>query len=482
MFGRVDRGMIGKPLMDTMTNMKTKASMVTPGLGGEAEVFLSANPDVASIHLVWTDLCGVQRGKFLRRDELAPAWRDGRFFPISALVLDVTGQDVPETGLVWDEGDRDLLFWPVSGTLARIPWSAAPAAQYIAHIRDTDGSLHYADPRNLLSRMVERLRELRLSAVGAVELEFFLVDRDAALAGTPQAPRSLISGARAQHYQAYCLQDLDDFSPFFNDLYAFAEIQDLPAKTLISEYAPGQMEIVLRHRTDILKAADESIMLKRLIKAVAEKHGLIATFMAKPYAQWTGCGMHVHVSLADDAGRNVFAAANPASNELLLHALGGLMATMADATLMFAPNANSYRRFRRNSYAPVTVSWGIDNRTVSLRIPAGSPDNCRIEHRPAGADANPYLVLAAVLAGIHYGITHKKDPGPPLSGNGYEQSAGRIPSNWNAAIEALTRSDVLREYFGEKFIDCFCTLKEIEADRFNAEPTPRDFAWYLRTV
>jgi glutamine synthetase len=462
--------------MDGMTKL------VTPRCGDEAQAFLAADDQVASIHVLWTDMCGVQRGKYLRRDELVPAWRDGRFFPISALVLDITGQDVPETGLVWGEGDRDLVLWPVPGSLVQIPWSEEPAAQYIAHIRDRDGSLHYADPRNLLTVIAQRYGELALTPVGAVELEFFLMDRDAALSGKPVPPKSLISGARPDQYQAYHLQDLADFSPFFRDLYAYAAAQDLPAKTLISEYAPGQMEIVLRHRADILKAADDAIMLKRLIKASAERHGLIATFMAKPYAQWTGCGMHVHVSLADRAGRNVFADGDPASNALLHHALGGLMAAMADSTLIFAPNANSYRRFRRNSYAPVSVSWGIDNRTVSLRIPAGNPESRHIEHRPAGADANPYLVLAAVLAGIHHGLTRKLDPGPPMTGNGYEQQAARLPTDWNAAIGSFRGSGLLREYFGNEFVDCFSTLKEIEADRFNAEPTERDFNWYLRTV
>ena len=462
--------------------MDTRAALVTPGLGQVAERFLSDNLDVRGIHLVWTDLCGVQRGKILRRDELVPAWQDGRFFPISALVLDVTGQDVPETGLVWDEGDRDLIFWPVADSLRHVPWSREPAGQYLAHLCDRDGTPHFADPRNLLSRMAAHLAELGFTAVGAVELEFFLMDRETALAGKPEAPRSPITGDRPRHYQAYHLQDLDDFAPFFSDLYAFAEIQDLPAKTLISEYAPGQMEIVLRHRADILKAADESIMLKRLIKGVADRHGLIASFMAKPYAQWTGCGMHIHVSLADAKGRNLFASAHPADNDLLRHALGGLMATLADSTLLLAPNANSYRRFRRNSYAPVSISWGVDNRTVALRIPAGSPESCHIEHRPAGADANPYLVASAVLAGIHHGLRHKLDPGPPMTGNGYEQPSQKIPSNWFAAIDALRGSEMLRSYFGASFVDCFCTIKEIEADRFNAEPTPRDFAWYLRTV
>jgi glutamine synthetase len=455
---------------------------VTPRLGGEAQKFLDAHPDVRSVHVVWTDLCGVQRGKILRRDELAPAWEMGRPFPISAMALDVTGQDVPETGLVWEEGDRDVILWPVAGSLAPVPWSAEPAAQYIAYVRDLDGTPHYADPRNLLARMVERLAQRAMQPVGAIELEFFLVDRDAALAGRPAAPRSPVSGAVPEHYQAYYLQDLGDFAPLFHELYAHAEHQGLPAKTLISEYAPGQMEIVLRHRSDVLKAADEAVLLKRLVKAVAEKHGLLATFMAKPYSQWTGCGMHVHVSLADRDGRNLFAADEPTQNQLLLHALGGLKETMADSMLLFAPNANSYRRFRRNSYAPLSASWGIDNRTVSLRIPSGAPETRHIEHRPAGADANPYLVTAAVLAGMHYGITRQIDPGPPVTGNGYEKETRNTPANWFSSIERFRSSRVFREYFGDRLVDCFSTLKEVEADRFFAEPTARDFAWYLRTV
>jgi glutamine synthetase len=288
--------------------------------------------------------------------------------------------------------------------------------------------------------------------------------------------------SRQQHYQPYHLQDVDDFAPFFKDLYAFCEVQGLPAKTLISEYAPGQMEIVLRHRDDVLKACDEAIMLKRLIKATAEKHGFVATFMAKPYSEWTGSGMHVHVSLGDEAGENAFAAEDPTQNPLLLQAIGGLKAAMAESMLIFAPNANSYRRFRRNSYAPVAANWGINNRTVSLRVPAGAAKACHIEHRPSGADANPYLVMAAILAGMHYGITEKEDPGSPITGNGYEKRAKYIPGNWYAAIDAFWRASILKEYFGKEFVDTFCTLKEVEADRFYQEPFQRDFEWYLRTI
>ena len=458
-------------------------SIVFPRREAEAHAFLDANPDITSIHVIWTDICGVARGKILRRDELVPAWKDGRFMPISALVLDITGQDVPETGLVFDEGDRDMLLWPVPGSLVRIPWMDEPTAQYLAYICDLDGTPHFADPRNALEAIVKRFQtELNMTPVGAVEVEFFLMDRASAIAGEPRAPKSLINEHRPQHYQAYYLQDLDDFAPFFKDLYAYCEAQGLPAKTLISEYAPGQMEIVLRHRADVLKACDEGIMLKRLIKATAEKHGMAATFMAKPYAQWTGSGMHIHVSLGDEKGNNLFAADDPMQNELLLHSIGGLKAAMAESMLIFAPNANSYRRFRRNSYAPVSASWGINNRTVSIRIPAGAANACHIEHRPSGADANPYLVMAAILAGMHYGITEKSDPGNPVVGNGYEKRAKYIPGNWFDAIDAFWRASILKEYFGKPFVDTYCTIKEVEADRFYAEPTLRDFEWYLRAV
>jgi glutamine synthetase len=209
---------------------------------------------------------------------------------------------------------------------------------------------------------------------------------------------------------------------------------------------------------------------------------MAATFMAKPYSEWTGSGMHVHVSLADAEGNNLFAAEDPASNQLLLNAIGGLKAAMAESMLIFAPNANSYRRFRRNSYAPVSASWGINNRTVSLRIPAGAANACHIEHRPSGADANPYLVMGAILAGMHYGITEKVDPGASVNGNGYERRAKYIPGNWFDAIDAFWRASILKEYFGKPFVDTYCTIKEVEADRFFAEPTVRDFEWYLRTV
>lgn len=450
----------------------------------EAKAFLEANPDIQHFALLFTDLPGVQRGKLLTREELLPAWESGRYLPNSMMSMDITGQDVPETGLIWEVGDADRLVWPVPGTLKRTPWTHVPQAQYLGSFYELDGEASIAEPRHALQRIIERFAAQKLTPVAAVELEFYLFDRDSALAGHPKPPKGLTTPAEPRHFQAYLMQDLEDFAPFVRDLYDACRALDLPAQTIISEYAPGQLELGLKHRTDALKACDEAIQFKRIVKGVAERHGLIASFMAKPYSQFTGCGMHIHVSLADEKGKNAFASAEPTSNPLLLHAIGGMKATMAEAMAFFAPNANSYRRFRKSSYAPIAANWGVNNRSVSLRIPASSGAARHVEHRVSGADANPYLVMAAVLAGMHHGISRQLDPGPPVEGDGYHQKIGSdpMPTNWFAALAALRDSEVMKDYFGARFVDIFATIKEVEADRFFAEPQPLDFEYYLRTV
>jgi hypothetical protein len=242
------------------------------------------------------------------------------------------------------------------------------------------------------------------------------------------------------------------------------------------------LDAVLRHRADVLDACDEGVMLKRLIKACAEKHGLAATFMAKPYAEWTGSGMHIHISLADEAGNNLFAADDPTQNELLTHSVGGLKAAMAESMLIFAPNANSYRRFRRNSYAPVSASWGINNRTVSLRIPAGAAKACHIEHRPSGADANPNQVLAAILAGIRTGITKKIEPGPMAEGAADNCDAPDLPTAWVNALDQFEQSGVVHEAFGLEFQDVYTKLKQTERINFERIVTSLDHLWYAQVA
>lgn len=447
----------------------------------EARAFLAANADIEAVQLVITDASGVGRGKNIAREELDALYGSGRNVAGSILGLDITGEDVEDTGLVWAVGDADQTCRPVAGSLTRAPWLSRPSAQVLGTMFELDGRPAKADPRHVLARAVDRLRARGLTPVVAVELEFYLLQRGPD--GRLEPASGLVSGTARRRIDAYGLGRLDDMSPLFDDLYAAARAQGLPVRTLMSEYAPGQFEITLEHRADALKAVDEAILFKRAVRGAAARHGCIACFMAKPFAGMAGTGMHLHASLADEQGRNAFASEDPAGTPLLRHAIGGLKDTLADGMAVFAPNANSYRRFRAMSYAPVATTWGINNRSVSLRVPAGPPASRHVEHRVAGADANPYLVAALVLAAMLRGIESRLDPGPPVQGNGYENTtADELPTQWHTALERAARSEFLAEALGPEFLRVFLAIKRRECEKFGALVSDRDYEWYLDTA
>jgi glutamine synthetase len=445
----------------------------------DMQAFLERHADVAAVQIFLTDLCGVARGKNIRREELEAIYRSGRNVAGSILGHDITGEDVDATGLVWDTGDADMVCRPVAGTLTRAPWLEAPTAQLMLGMYTPAGAPADADPRHALARAEQRLRALSLQPVLACEIEFYLLRADAHGQLQPAGGGRVSERAKIE---AYSLTRLDDLAPLFDEVYRVAAKQGLPVGTLMSEYAPGQFEITLAHRTDALRAVDEAILFKRLVRGVAAKHGCVATFMAKPFADRAGSGLHLHLSLADDTGRNLCAADDPAGSELLRHAIGGLKATMPDALAVFAPNGNSYRRFQSQSYAPTAPIWGINNRSVSLRVPGGPPSSRHVEHRIAGADANLYLVAAAVLAGAEKGIRERLDPGPPVTGNGYAQVAERVlPATWHEALERAGRSGFLAAALGTETARMFLAVKGQECRKFSAQVTELDYAWYLRT-
>ena len=231
-----------------------------------------------------------------------------------------------------------------------------------------------------------------------------------------------------------------------------------------------------------MRAADHGLLLKRLVKGVAERHGFAATFMAKPYPEHAGCGLHIHVSLLDREGRNIFDDGGERGTPELRHAAAGLLSTMREAQAIFAPNANSYRRFQEGTYAPTAPLWGYNNRTTAVRIPAGEGMARRVEHRVAGADANVHLAAAAVLAGIHHGLTQKLDPGDPIEGNGYETKVQHLPRNWAEALSLFERSDFIADYFGPRFRKLYCAVRNAERRRFEGVVTPTELDWYLRAV
>ncbi len=454
----------------------------------ELEQFLHDYPELQGVQLFLTDPSGVARGKNVRRDELATLYAHGRNVAGSILGLDVTGADVEATGLVWESGDADKLCLPVPGTLKPAPW-LPHTGQVMLSMYELDGRPAPADARHALARAAARVAALGYTPVFACEVEFYLLQRlpDGQLVPAgPQAPQRL---GVPDRIEAYGLTRLDDLAGFFQDVFAAAHAQGLPVGTLMSEYAPGQYEITLQHRADALRAVDEAILFKRLLRGVAAQHGLIASFMAKPFTQRAGSGAHLHVSLADGAGRNVFAADAPEGTPLLRQAIGGLLATAAESFLAFAPNGNSYRRFKLESYAPVSANWGVNNRSVSLRIPAGPPASRHVEHRFCGADANLYVAAATVLSAVAWGLEHKADPGPPVSGNGYTQSVAtlpepalRLPLTWEEALARARESEFLREALGEAFHGIYLAIKAQECAAYRAEVTSTDRDWYLRSV
>jgi glutamine synthetase len=451
----------------------------------ECERFLAANPDIQFVEVIFTALSGVPRGKRLRRHELKAVYEQGRFLPGSVLVCDVTGRDCEETGLVWEDGDADRVARPAPGTLVRAPWLGDDTAQVLTSMYELDGTPCDLDPRQVLRQVLARFAADGLTPVVACELEYYLVDAKRTPEGLAVLPTDKASGERPKLHGVYGLRELEDVSDFLRDLWAAADVQGVPLEGAISEYAPGQLELTLKHGPDALRAADEALMYKRIAKGVAQKHGVEATFMAKPFAELAGSGLHLHVSVNDAEGRNIFASEDPQGSPELRHAIGGLKTLLGESMAIFAPNANSFRRFRANSYAPVAPTWGVNNRTVSLRVPAGSPSSRHIEHRVAGADANPYLALATLLAGVHHGLAGKIDPGPPVVGDGYAAAAAqnlRLPANWFAAVDAFDASATLRDYLGDRFVSMFAKVKRIEQDRFFEVVSPLDYDWYLKSV
>ena len=451
----------------------------------EAERFLAEHPEIEAVDIVLHDSNGIGRGKIIRRHELLSLYRSGRHMPISILGLDICGEDVDETGLIWDQGDGDLRAWPIPGTLVPLHGAEPPRAEVLMSLYELDGTPMGSDPRHALQRQVDALAEEGLTPAGAFELEFFLLSKERGPDGAVRPAADVLDGRESRKTEVYSVDHLHGMLPLISDIYAGAAAAGINAETMISEYAPGQYELTLHYRENVMRAADDLVRLKRIVRAQARARGVVACFMAKPLADYAGSGMHFHVSLRDAQGRNAMAEApGEGWTETLLHALGGLRETMGEAMLVFAPHLNSWRRFAAQSYAPVSPNWGVNNRSVALRVPEGDVAARRIEHRPSGVDANPYLVAAVVLAGIRHGLARRIDPGPETTGNGYEDegTGPAIPRDWKSAIEAAQGSAFLKDALGEEMHRTFTAVKAAEYARVARTISEVDYDLYLHTV
>lgn len=448
----------------------------------ELSDFLARYPDTQQLELLVPDMLGILRGKRVGKSEFAKAFGKGVNFCGATVLLDAKGQTFDGIVNGGADGDPDAIAHAVSGTLAPVPWAVVPTAQVLMEMTGADGSPWITDPRQVLRKAGQPLKDLGLTAVAATELEFYL------LAGDSEQPTPRVANIpgmkQAQDGPQYgVMEDIELVDQFMAELFAVCAAQNIPAGATLKEFSPGQFEVNLHHVANAERAADHAVLLKRAVKAVARRHGMHASFMAKPFAEWAGCSLHVHVSLVDKDGKNIFTGKGKEQfSETFRHAVGGLAALMAESMAVFAPTANSYRRFRPNMFVPLAPNWGYNHRGVSLRMPISGPEDTRVEHRPGGADGNPYLVLACILAGLHHGITHKLDPGPMVTTGQVLEEKILLPTRWDAALDAFEASTVLPEYLDQRYHKLYATCRREECERFHSEISNRDYEWYLRAI
>ena len=440
--------------------------------------WLDAHPEITTIRVAACDLNGQARGKRIAARFADKALTGGARMPLSALNIDIQGQDIAGSPLVFESGDADGIIRPTGRGFVPMPWLARASALLPVWMFHDDGTPFAGDPRHALDAVLARYAARGLSPVVATELEFYLIDDGARALRVPPEP---LSGKRRETTDTLSLQALDAFDGFFTELYDACAAMDIPADAAIAEAGRGQFEINLLHG-DAMKAADDAWLFKLLVKGLARKHGCAASFMAKPWPDQSGNGLHVHFSVLDDAGRNVFDNGGAEGSAVLRHAIAGCLGAMRESTLIFAPHANSYDRLVPSAHAPTGIAWGNENRTAAIRVPGGKPAARRIEHRVAGGDINPYLMIAAVLGAALTGIEDGAQPPAPITGNAYEQQLDQIPANWSDAIALFAEGPRIARIFAPELIRNLVLTKRQELRDIAAMTPEARTALYLDTV
>jgi glutamine synthetase len=470
------RGLAGRASNDNFMNMQDSARSNEQGASPRdvagVDAFLEENPELQYVDCVFADLCGVVRGKRIARGALAEVFETGLAIPHTIYFLDARGEMVERATQAPFEGDGEGIAWPVAGTLTRVNWSQRPHGQVLMTLCDAKGLPYFGEPRNVLERVVGRFDSLELVPAVGCAFEFYLFDRERSKNGIPQPP-----DAGAGQGAVYSINDIDRFDGVLTGIAEAADIQGLPPLTTTSESGLGRFKIALAS-TDAVRAGDHAVFLRQIVRAVARKRGLDATFMAKPYLALPGSALEISVALEHSSGRDVFFDATHGTSEALRTAVAGVQALTSDAIALFAPNANAYRRFAAGGVAR-NKRWGINNKTTAISVGGATVEMRRIEHRLAGADANPYLALAAVLAGIHYGMSEGLDPGQPFEGNATTFVDQTMPFAIDPALVALENGSILREYLGPAYVDLYCATKRAELTRFRSHIPAHEYDWYL---
>lgn len=436
----------------------------------EYQAFCAAHGTPDRVELLLVDLNGIFRGKSLPAGSVPKIGAGGVRLPLSTYAPAVMGENIEASGLGAVSGDPDGVLVPVPGSLKPAPWLPGHVAQALVEMTDEGAPVAYS-PRQILGQMLDRFSDHGWTPVVASELEFYLIQARARVDEAPVPP------AACPETQNYEMEVISAHADLLKAIEADCAAQGLATDTLTAEYGPGQFEINFHHTSDVQAAAETALMFRRLVRGVAEAHGFEATFMAKPYADRVGSGMHLHASVLDTDGENIFAAAGGVDlAPRLAHAVGGVVSTMRDLQAIFAPHGNSYRRFRPGGFAPSTPDWGYDNRLAAIRLPATQGPAARLEHRICGADVNPYLAITGILGGMLHGLENEVTPPAPIEDG--KPIGAALAQDWSVALDRFEASSLASEMFGD-YVRLYTVIKRAEIEAIQAPISPIEYRHYL---
>jgi glutamine synthetase len=433
---------------------------------------------ITEVECLVSDISGIPRGKILPVQKFISALETGGLrLPEYVFGQSVTGEY--HDSEVLNEIGSDVILIPDQSTCRLVPWYSEPTAQVIHDAANTDGEQVAFAPRAVLKNVLSLFDKAGLEPVIAPELEFFLVEQSAD-ANNPLVTPTGRSGRAEKAKQAYGIDAVNEFDPLFEEIYDHCEAQGLDVDTLSHESGAAQMEINFNHG-DALELADQAFLFKRTVRQTALNHNVHATFMAKPMQDQPGSSMHIHSSIKNKkTGKNIFVNDDGSDSDAFYYALAGMQRYLVGAMALMAPYVNSYRRRTGAEDSPANLAWGVDNRTVGLRVPFGEQSNRRIENRIPGADANPYLAIAATLAAIWLGLQEERRPTKPrnVSAEGLET----LPKNLDVALDVLEKAKALHPVLGEEFVKLFVEVKRAEADEFLEVISPWEREYLLLNV
>lgn len=419
---------------------------------------------ITEVECMVSDMAGIARGKILPTRKFVSSMTDRSLkLPESIFGQTVTGDFIDST--VLSDIEPDIILDPDPRTVRLVPWYNEPTAQIICDASYRDHSRVPIAPRNVLKKVLDLYTAQGWKPVVAPEIEFYFsaknIDPD-----YPLEPPIGTSGRKETARQSYGIDAVNEFDPIFEDMYDYCEAMDIDIDTLIHESGAAQVEINFNHGNP-LDIADQAFIFKRTMRQAALKHGIYATFMAKPYEGEPGSAMHIHQSIVSmETGDNLFAMKNGKDSKLFLSYIAGLQKYLPAAMPLIAPNVNSYRRIVKDLAAPINTHWGHENRTVGLRIPESKRVDRRVENRVPGADCNPYLAIASTLACGYIGMMNGLVPTNEMKGNAYESKRYALPRHILDALYNLRASSDLKETLGPDFVQIYLDVKATEHDAY----------------